>query len=230
MDLILVRHGLTDWNEQGRLMGRSDIELNTRGRAQVEAVAQALSDVPVGAVFASPQRRTQQTAEAIARLHHLPVVAEPALAEVWLGRWLGLTWNEVREDPDVARYLADPTHISDAFEPGTAVHERVVGFVERLREHLRLRLHGRLRGDVRGEPDDTTVLVSHGDPLRILLAHFLSMPLASYRRLEVAPASVSVVRFDETFGTRVVLLNWRPQRDRDQLRPSTVRPGPLLVA
>ena len=42
MDLILVRHGLTDWNEQGRLMGRSDIELNAQGQAQVQAVAAAL--------------------------------------------------------------------------------------------------------------------------------------------------------------------------------------------
>ncbi len=209
MDLILVRHGVTDWNEQGRLMGRSDIELNARGRAQVEAVAQALSGLPVRAVFASPQRRTQQTAEVIARRHNVPVVAEAALAEVWLGRWLGLTWNEAREDPDVMRYLADPTHVSDAFEPGTAVHERVVGFVERLR----------------GETDATTVLVSHGDPLRILVAHYLSMPLASYRRLEVAPASVSVVRFDPVFGTRVVLLNWRPQHDCDQLR---VGPSPSV--
>lgn len=207
MDLILVRHGVTDWNEQGRLMGRSDIELNAHGHAQVEAVAQALSGLPVQSVFASPQRRTQQTAEAIARLHNLPVVAEPALAEVWLGRWLGLTWDEVREDPDVMRYLADPAHVSDAFEPGTAVHERVVGFAERLRERLRSESHG------------TTVLVSHGDPLRILLAHYLSMPLASYRRMEVAPASVSVVRFDAIFGIRVVLINWRPQRGCDQLRP-----------
>jgi broad specificity phosphatase PhoE len=79
------------------------------------------------------------------------------------------------------------------------------------------------------EADATTVLVSHGDPLRILLAHYLAMPLAGYRRIEVAPASVSVVRFDPTFGIRVVLLNWRPQRDRDQLRPSPSRPVPPQV-
>jgi broad specificity phosphatase PhoE len=214
VDLILVRHGLTDWNEQGRLMGRSDVELNARGRAQVEAVGQALSGLPVRAIFTSPQRRTQQTAEAIARPHNLPVNVEPALAEVWLGRWLGLTWTEVREDPDVMRFLADPTHVADAFEPGTAVHERVVGFVQRLREPLRR------------EADATTVLVSHGDPLRILLAHYLSMPLASYRCMEIAPASVSVVRFDATLGSRVVLLNWRPEYDRDQIAP---RPSPSVA-
>jgi ribonuclease H / adenosylcobalamin/alpha-ribazole phosphatase len=214
VDLILVRHGLTDWNEQGRLMGRSDIELNARGHAQVQAVAEALRGLPVQAVLSSPQRRTQQTAEAIARLHELPVRTEPALAEVWLGRWQGMTWNEIKDDPDVARYLADPTHVCDAVEPGTSVHERVVGLVE-----------GR-----RSDAAENLVLVSHGDPLRILLAHYLSLPLAAYRRLEVAPASVSVLRFSPAFGVRLVLLNWRPQRAGDQLRMLAPRPAPPQLA
>ena len=214
MDLILVRHGLTDWNEQGRLMGRSDIELNARGQAQAEAVAEALRGVPVRAVVSSPQRRTQQTAEVIARPHQLSVRIEAALAEVWLGRWLGMTWEDLREDPDVARYLADPTCVSDAFEPAVAIHERVVDFVEGLRS----------------DTDGTTVVVSHGDPLRILLAHYLSMPLASYRRLEVAPGSVSVLRFSAVFGVRVVLLNWRPQRRDDQLYTVGPRAVPPQIA
>lgn len=203
MDLILVRHGVTDWNEQGRLMGRSDVELNARGVAQAQAVADALRAVAVRSIFASPQRRAQQTAEIIGRTQQLTVQTEAALAEVWLGRWQGLTWNDLREDPDVARYLADPTFVSDALESGVAVHERVVGFVEALRSGT----------------DEALVLVSHGDPLRILLAHYLSMPLVSYRRLEVAPGSVSLVRRGPDTSIRVVLLNWRPQRGADQLRP-----------
>lgn len=213
MDLILVRHGLTDWNEQGRLMGRSDIALNASGEAQVEAVAQALRDLPVQAVLASPQRRTQQTAEAIARLHELSVRTEHALAEVWLGRWQGMTWNEIKDDPDVTRYLADPTHVSDAVEPGTSVHERVVGLVE----------------GQRSDAGECVVLVSHGDPLRILLAHYLSLPLAAYRRLEVAPASVSVLRFSAPSGVRMTLLNWRPHRADDQLLATARRPVPPQI-
>lgn len=213
MDLILVRHGVTDWNEQGRLMGRSDIELNARGQAQAQAVAEALRGVPVRAVLSSPQRRTQQTAEVIARVHDLPVRTEATLAEVWLGRWLGMTWNELREDPDVVRYLADPTYVSDVVEPGAAVHERVVGFAESLRS----------------DADDTVVVVSHGDPLRILLAHYLSMPLAAYRRLEVAPGSVSLLRFSPAFGVRVLLVNWRPQRGGHQLYGAPPQPVPPQV-
>ena len=70
---------------------------------------------------------------------------------------------------------------------------------------------------LRSDGDDTVVLVSHGDPLRILLAHYLSMPLASYRRMEVAPGYVSLLRLGAPFGVRVMLLNWRPQRGAEQL-------------
>jgi broad specificity phosphatase PhoE len=209
VDLILVRHGVTDWNERGRLMGRSDVELNARGAAQAQAAADAVRSVAVRSIFASPQRRAQQTAEFIAGPHQLVVRTEAALAEVWLGRWQGLTWNDARNDPDVARYLADPMYQSDALEPAAAVHERVVGFVEALRSAA----------------DETVVVVSHGDPLRILLAHYLEMPLASYRRLEVAPGSVSLLRFGPDASVRAVLLNWRPQRGSDQLgRPSRSLP------
>lgn len=191
-------------------MGRSDIELNARGAAQVEAVAEALRHLPVRAVLASPQRRAQQTAEAIARPHKLAVRTEPALAEVWVGRWQGTTWRELQDDPDVTRYIADPTYICDAVEPGTGVHERTVSFVEQLRSDAR----------------DRIVVVSHGDPLRILLAHYLGMPLASYRCLQVSPASVSVVRFDKRFGVRVPLLNWRPEQRMDQFAKADTIPLP----
>jgi broad specificity phosphatase PhoE len=204
VDVILIRHGVTDWNEQGRLMGRSDVELNARGRQQVAAVAEVLREVPIAAVLSSPQRRAQQTAEAIAGLHGLAVGIEDALAEVWLGRWQGLTWEDLRSDPDVARYLADPLSVCDIVEPATAVLERVVNLVERLR----------------AGSGDTLVLVSHGDPLRILLAHYLTMPFGSYRRLDVAPASVSLLRFAAASAVQVALLNWRPHRDGKQLAPT----------
>ena len=79
LNLILVRHGLTDWNEDGRLLGRIPIELNPRGQAQVAAVAQVLRDLPVEAVYSSPQKRTHQTAEAIAQVHALDVITEPEI-------------------------------------------------------------------------------------------------------------------------------------------------------
>jgi len=211
LDLLLVRHGLTDWNEQGRLLGRLPIPLNARGHNQAEAVARALRDVPLDAVIASPQLRAQETAQPIARVHALPVRTEEALSEVWLGpRWEGKSFTEVHEDPDIVRVLKDPAYRCDAAEPVVDVEKRVVDFVERL------------RGDTTG----TVVLVSHGDPLRALLAHYLSMPLTAFRSLVISNASVSVLRFIGT-GAHLELLNWQPAEERGGWKPrgETQSPG-----
>jgi len=193
LTLILLRHGLTDWNEQGRLLGRTAIGLNARGRAQAERAAEALRDLPVEAVVSSPQRRTRETAEPIARVHGLDVEIEPGLDEVWLGRWQGKTVTELRGDPDLENYIEDPTYVCDAIEPADEVQARAVAAVERLRSEKKKGLF---------------VLVSHGDPLRFLIVHYLSMDLPSYRRLEVDNGAVSVLRFGAR-GPRLAVLNWK---------------------
>jgi broad specificity phosphatase PhoE len=194
LDLILVRHGLTDWNEEGRLLGRLPVPLNARGRAEAEAVAAALREAPVNAVFSSPQLRAQQTAEPIARVHKLDVREEEALAEVWLGaRWEAKTFDDIHDDPDIARVFGNPTYRCDAAEAAVDVQQRVVGFIEQMR----------------AKQSGTAVLVSHGDPLRVLLAHYLSMPLAAFRTLVVSNGAVTVLRFDGG-GPHALLLNWRP--------------------
>lgn len=195
LNLILVRHGLTDWNEEGRLLGRNPIELNARGRAQVEKVAEVLRDVPIEAVYSSPQKRTQQTAEAIARVHDLDVIAEPGIDEVWLGRWQGKRVAELRGDPDLQKYIEDPTYVCDAIEPAVQVQQRAVVFVERLRSET--------------SDDGTFVLVSHGDPLRLLLVHYLSMDLPLFRRLEVDNASINILRFTP-HAPKLINLNYVP--------------------
>jgi probable phosphoglycerate mutase len=201
LDLVLVRHGKTDWNENGRLMGRVEISLNERGRMQAEAVARALAPMRLRAVLASPQRRTQETAAIVAAEHALAVDTEPDLAEVWVRDWQGKSFVELASDPDLLRYFQDPTYECDAIEPMAAVRERVVRVAERLAS----------------SPDGGAVaLVSHGDPLRALLSHVMGLPLARLRTITVATGSVSIIRFGVR-RTRVVLLNWRPGGVRQSL-------------
>lgn len=179
-------------------MGRSPVPLNERGRRQAEAVASSLAGVAFSAVVASPQRRTQETAEVIARSRGLTVETEPGLDEVWLGRWQGKKPAEIQNDPDFERYVSDVTYCCDAIEPAEAVERRVVEVVERLR----------LKAAAASPGPEALVLVSHADPLRLLLAHYLSMELASYRRLRVDPASVSLLRFAPR-GVALMALNWK---------------------
>ncbi len=195
LDLVLVRHGVTDWNENGRLLGRTPIAINRRGRQQAEAVAAALRELAVGRVFVSPQRRTQETAEPIAEALGVSVTIEPALDEVWLGeRWQGKTVQEIRDDPDLWHVLRDPTYACDAIEPADAVRDRVVACVEALR--------------TRSEPE-IVVLVSHGDPLRVLVAHYIGLPLRAFRALTISNGSISALRF-EKLGASLRLLNYLP--------------------
>jgi len=193
LDLLLVRHGLTDWNEVGRLLGRLPVPLNARGQAQAEAVAAALRDAPLDAVFSSPQLRAQQTAEPIAATHGMVVNTEEALAEVWLGpRWEGKSFEEIQHDPELPLVFNDVTYRSAVVEPAADVQVRMVDFVEGLR----------------ASRTGTIAVVSHGDPLRLLIAHYLSMPLAAFRTLVVSNAGISVLRF-EGRSSHAVLLNWR---------------------
>ena len=193
LNLVLVRHGLTDWNEEGRLLGRNPIPLNERGRAQAEVVARILGGLSIDAVYSSPQRRTQETAGAIARELELTVETESGLDEVRLGHWQGKLVKELRGDPDLEKYIEDPTYVCDAIEPAVEVQERIVGFSEQIRSE-------RGKGNY--------VLVSHGDPLRLLVVHYLAMDLSLFRRLEIDNGSVSILRFTPR-GPRLLLLNWK---------------------
>ena len=202
-DLFLVRHGVTDWNETGRLMGRMDIGLNARGHAEAQALAGALRDVPVHTLVASPQRRAQETAEPIARSHDLAIRTDPGLDEVWVApQWQGKTWDELRDDVDLQRYGEDPTYTCAAIESAARVQERTVGVAEQASAQA---------------GGGTIVLVSHGDPIKLLLAHYLAMDLSAYRCLVINTASVSVLRFSPHYGSRLIVLNWKPPGTLGQL-------------
>jgi broad specificity phosphatase PhoE len=192
--VVLVRHGLTDWNEQGRLLGRSETPLNQRGHAQARALGEALRGLRPGEIRSSPQRRTVQTAEAIAAACGLTVTQDDRLAEIWLRGWQGKTFAELRDDADVHAYLRDPFHTSDEIEPLLSVRARIGATIEDLREHPR---------------DAPVVLVSHGDPLRILVGEILGLPPGEFRRFAVDNGSASLARIGRK-RAHLQLLNWLP--------------------
>lgn len=196
----LVRHGVTDWNEEGRLMGRSDVELNVRGRAQAERAAAALASESIAAVYSSPQIRARQTAAPIAESRSLEVIIEPGFDEVWLSdAWTGKRLEELRGDPDLEKVIQNPAHECDALEPLERVQERAVAALESLRQR-----EPRPPGH-----DGALVIVSHGDPLRAIVAHYLGLGLESLRRFAVDNGSLTSLRFGSR-GPRLLYLNTRP--------------------
>ena len=91
MRLLLVRHAESVGNHELRLQGRAEFPLTDRGRRQADALAAALAEAPVRAVYSSPIRRALDTAEAIAARRGLTVEVRPALQEYDFGELSGLT-------------------------------------------------------------------------------------------------------------------------------------------
>ena len=102
--ILLARHGETDWNREGRWQGWADPPLNETGRGQAQALAEELRGTPFDAVYSSDLRRAHETAEIVAAPHGVPVVVDPALREIDIGPWSGLTHDEIRARfPDGSR-------------------------------------------------------------------------------------------------------------------------------
>ena len=92
--LLLVRHGETDWNAEGRLQGHTDRPLNEHGRRQAAALAERLAEERVDAIVTSDLARARETAEIVGARLGLPVAVDPDLREKDWGTWEGLTSDE----------------------------------------------------------------------------------------------------------------------------------------
>ncbi len=184
--LVLVRHGVTDHTTGKRFSGGlagSDPGLSDEGRQQVRSVGEWLAPAAdrVDAIITSPVRRTRESAEILGSMLGRDVAEEPGFAEMEFGAWDGLTFDEVavqhREDLEAWLGSVDiaPGGTGESLR---SVEERVLVARDRcLVEHA-----GR-----------TVVVVSHVTPIKTMLAHTLEAPLQSMYRMELAPASVSVL-------------------------------------
>ena len=191
----LVRHG--EHEVQDRLLvGRAPgVALSPRGRAQAGRLALRLAGEDIAAVLASPLQRAQETAAPIAARLGLPVVTDDALDEIDVGRWTGRPVAELAGDPDFQRFNS---FRSGSPPPGGEtmldVQRRMVALVERLR---------------RERPGARVALVSHGDPIKAVLAYYLGVPLDLFQRIEVATGSLSRLEVEE-WGPRVLASNEVP--------------------
>ena len=115
----LLRHGQTDANANDPpiLQGQGDYPLNEVGRGQADRVSSALATRPLAAVYASPLSRATETAAAVAGPHGLTVEAVPALKEIDVGEWEGLSWDDVLTR-DAQRYAKVMKNGGDTAYPG----------------------------------------------------------------------------------------------------------------
>ena len=189
--LLLLRHAAGD--HIGRtLAGRGPgVHLNALGREQAERLGEYVATLGVCAVYASPRERARETAEPLARRLGVDVAEAPGLDEVDYGEWTGL---------EHGRLTGDAWRWYNSYRSGT----RVPG--GELMVEVQARAVGELLRLAERHPDRAVAVVSHADPIRAALVHFLGMPIDHMLRLDVAPASVSEVVL-EPWGVRVVRIN-----------------------
>lgn len=135
MRLLLVRHGQTDWNLEGRYQGRVDVPLNGAGLEQAAQLARDLEELRIDLLVSSPLQRTLDTAGAIARGRGLDVRPDSRLREINLGEWEGQLSTEIAADyPELfPRWSSDPGSVRPPGGESIAeVHDRAIPALEEL--------------------------------------------------------------------------------------------------
>ncbi|MFU8841294.1 MAG: MSMEG_4193 family putative phosphomutase [Nitriliruptoraceae bacterium] len=178
--LVLVRHATTA--ATGKRLGgwTPGVHLDEAGVAQAEAAAARLADVAVAAVYASPLERTQETARLVARPHGLRVRTRRGLGEVDYGEWTDTPLSQLRRRKLWSAIQTTPSRVTfPGGESIRAAQTRAVDATEALAdEHV----------------GETIVCVSHADVIKAVVAHHLGMPLDTFQRLVISPASITVLR------------------------------------
>jgi probable phosphoglycerate mutase len=203
--LVLVRHGVTAHTADKRFsggLGGQDPGLTADGRAQARATADWLAPLAqeVDAVVSSPVRRTRETADIIAERLGKSVDLDHGLAETDFGRWEGKTLAEVSEShpDDLQAWLGSVHHRPPGGESFVEVQGRVLASLDTLLSTY---------------PGRTVLAVSHVTPIKVLVARTLGAPLDAVFRMELAPASVTVLSFYADGTASMRLFNARPMEE-----------------
>src|SRR6266536_5016623 len=195
-------------NREFRYIGVRDEPLSAPGQTQAIQLAEALSVLPIAAVYSSPLQRTYDTALPIAARHSLEVQRVDDLRECDFGTWEGLSRVEVLErSPEDSEHLREWEQNTSVAPPSgesfEALQQRVCNAIERLAQ---------------AHPDQAIVLVSHVGPIKVLLSAALGAPLSSAFRIFLDPATISLVDWRDAAHAIVRLVNshahlgWRQAR------------------
>ncbi len=202
--LLLVRHGLTDWNAAQRFQGQHDVPLNEVGQRQAAALAGRLAGYAFESIFVSDLTRAVATAQAITSCHICSITVEPRLREISFGEWEGLTYAEIAARNPVL-LAAWEKNIENA-PPGGETLAQLAGRVQAVLDELQ-----------RVYADDTLLLVAHGGTLQVLICLAMGLPPENYWHFRLSPASLSEIALYPRGGI-LNLFNDTSHLDTDQHR------------
>ena len=181
--ILLIRHGQTDWNIEGRWQGHLDIPLNASGLEQAQALAAHLKDQPITAIYSSDLLRARQTAAPIAKALGLTVQADARLRELNLGSFQGMTNAEISSQyPEQAARMRED-YLGFPFPKGES------------RRTMQQRALAAFREIAAKEPGQEIAIVSHGGTIRVLLMALFEQR-DDVRRISLYNTSISTIEMD----------------------------------
>ncbi len=174
--LVVMRHGETAWNREGRVMGRLEIPLTETGREQCRQAGEVLAGFSIDRIVSSPLVRAADSARIVAEQVDAEVEFDTDLEEVRYGSWEGKTYQDVVTEPNFHVFMEDP--LSNPTPGGETIAD--------------VQNRG-LASLSRATAGETVLFVSHGDIIRSVLCHYLGVPLAEFRRIRVDNCGLSWV-------------------------------------
>lgn len=210
--VFLVRHGATTLSAEDRFAGATDVDLSEAGRDQARRLSDRLAGEQFAAVYASPMRRTQETATILAQPHGLVPAARPEFREIDHGHWEGLQRSEVEAQfpKEYTTWEEDPFAFApEGGETGLSVMARALPA---------------LRGIVERHEGESVLIVSHKATIRLAVASVLGLDPRGYRDcVDQLPCSLNILDFRDPVRARLMLLN-----DVSHYAGYPGRPGPHL--
>lgn len=189
---LLIRHATTDAvgkHLSGRMPG---VHLNDEGSAQAQALANRLKTLPIAAVYSSPLERAMETATPIAAGANVEVLTNDAFLELDFGDWSNQSFADLAHQPSFQNF--------NSFRSGT----RIPG--GELMAAAQLRMVAGLESLQQVHSGQTIAVISHADIIKSAIAFYAGIHLDLFHRLEISPASVSVLDLFAD-NARIVLIN-----------------------
>lgn len=192
MRLLLIRHGQSTWNAEGRIQGWADPPLNPVGCKQARRLAERLRQSPPAILYSSPLQRALKTAKILGNDWGVPVIVDEGLKEYGIGHVTGLTWQEVVEQlPAVAERWEKAERLAIPGEEG--------------RESFRSRVAATFEALGSRHSEETVGVVAHGGTMGAYLMDLLSLP-TTFSPFCFDNGSLSIVESDPV-KPRILLLN-----------------------
>jgi probable phosphomutase (TIGR03848 family) len=189
---LLIRHATNDTVGK-RLTGRmAGVTLNEEGKAQAQKLAERLIELPIAAVYSSPLERALETAAPIANLLRLEKIVCEDFLEIEFGEWTNAAFKELEDQPQFQRF--NSFRSCTRIPGGELMLEAQVRIMKGL-EKLRIQ-----------HPDQTVAVVSHADLIKSAVAYYAGIHLDMFQRIEISPASVSVIEIHDE-SARILLVN-----------------------